>query len=111
MIVLTSLCGDDGNALKHGGIQLENINLLLATIINKQSSVENVKSERDAESGKAFDLQQGMSLLYHIAPVTKLSFTLPPPPIILSSLFPLFIFRQRLHGGRLINSSSLFVLF
>ncbi len=65
MIVLTSLCGDDGNALKHGGIQLENMNLLLATIINTPPSAENLKSEVDAESGKASDLQRGVSMLYH----------------------------------------------
>lgn len=65
MIVLTSLCGDDGNALKHGRIQLENMNLLPATIINTPPSAENLKSVGDAESGKASDLQQGMSMLYH----------------------------------------------
>lgn len=65
MIVLTSLYGDDGNALKHSGIQLENMNLLLATIINTPPSVENLKSDGDAESGKTSDLQRGMSMLYH----------------------------------------------
>lgn len=65
MIALTSLCGDDGNALKHGGIQLENINLLLAAIINTLASVENLNAGEDAEAGKASDLQQGMSMLYH----------------------------------------------
>lgn len=43
-MVLTSLCGDDGNALKHGAIQWENMNLLPATIINTPPSAENLKS-------------------------------------------------------------------
>lgn len=65
MIVLTSLCGDDGNALKHDGIQLGNMNVLPATTINTPPSAENLKSEGDAESGKASDLQQSMCVLHH----------------------------------------------
>lgn len=41
MIALTSLHGDDGNALKHAGVQLGNINQLLATIINMPASLKN----------------------------------------------------------------------
>lgn len=63
MIVLTSLRGDDGNALKHDGIQLENANALSTTIINTLSSAGNLKSEGDAESGKASE--QSMCVLYH----------------------------------------------
>lgn len=65
MIVLTSLCGDDENALKHDGIQLENMNVLPATISDTPPSAENLKSEEDAESGKASDLQQSMCALHH----------------------------------------------
>lgn len=47
MMALTSRCGDDGNALKHSGIQLRNINLSLATVINIVPSAESRNAEGD----------------------------------------------------------------
>lgn len=55
MMVLTSHCGDDGNALKHDGVQLENMNLLLDSIINTPTSAEHLKAEMNTESGEDFD--------------------------------------------------------
>lgn len=43
MIILTSLCGGDGNALKHDGIQRENVNASPAALINTPPSAENLK--------------------------------------------------------------------
>lgn len=40
MIILTSLCGGDGNALKHDGIEREDMN---AALINTPPSAENLK--------------------------------------------------------------------
>lgn len=110
MIILTSLCGGDGNALKHDGIQREDMNASPAALINTPPSAENLKLKAGMPS-------QERPLIYSSASVCALhhrccrkylcgannpSF-FPSLPIIPSFFFPLFIFHLGL--GAVVHSS------
>lgn len=86
MIILTSLCGADGNALKHDGIQRENMNASLAAIINTAPSAENLKLKAGMPSQESPLIYSRARVRFITAAVGNIS----PDQII-----PLFSFAHR----------------
>lgn len=116
MIILTSLCGGDGNALKHDGIRREDPNASPAALINTPPSAENPKLEAGMPS-------QGRPLIYSSACVCSITAAagnisaeqiiplfFASLPIIPSSCFSSLHFLSGTRRGSPLISSS-FVLF
>lgn len=110
MIILTSLCGGDGNALKHDGIQREDMNASPAALINTPPSAENLKLRAGMPSQERplIYSSAGVCALHHrccrkyLCRANNPSF-FPSLPIIPSFFFPLFIFHLGL--GAVVHSS------